>query len=151
MSNLWPADIAGNVQRSPVVILREQASFLGNLTGNQVIGDVVKAENVDNTFRYNFYLRAPALGDYRYLLFVIQHDVGLYPLTLIADEEIFREITHSAPLDPNLPTPPQINRLRVASEQDFIDYLIQIFASQKVRRIVGGILSQVEQPASIPG
>lgn len=72
--NLWgelpdAADI-----RSPVTILREQASLLTQMTNGTLQGEVY-LENSGGRFSSTLYILAPALDDYRYSVLSVQYPV----------------------------------------------------------------------------
>jgi len=148
MENLWPDDINITEKKAPVTILREQASMLGEKTQNIVIGEVHKLEaflnkalkertglilNEELRFYYGFYIVAPALGNYRYKLFTILHDVYLYPVIIYVDEDVKNEISPSVDVNSNI---------IANSEEEFLDLLKRIFHSQKTKKIISAILSQ---------
>lgn len=81
-------------------------------------------------FRYGFYIVAPALGNYRYKLFTIQHDVNLYPVKFTTDEDIKNEIY------------PDKNTISAGSEKEFLEILKKIFQSKRTKQIIGSLLSQ---------
>ena len=64
MLDLWPEDIGPIPDlKSPVTILREQASLLGKKTNNLVEAELVQLEAViseDREFSYAFLIVAPA-------------------------------------------------------------------------------------------
>lgn len=77
--NLWP-DFPENETQSPKELMQEQADFLAEKTGNKVIAEI----NIGSTFQtkisLSFQIIVPNLGNYRYLLFFVVHDINLYPL-----------------------------------------------------------------------
>jgi hypothetical protein len=121
--SLWPNDIAisNNNLRAPVTILRQQATFLGEQTQNLVVAEV-NSENRDGTFWYGFNLVAPALGNYRYRLFSIIHSINFYPIEI----DFFG-------VD---------GLIKVSSEQEFIESLKTIFASEKTKQVVQALMAQ---------
>jgi UDP-2,3-diacylglucosamine pyrophosphatase LpxH len=118
--DFWPDDIAVTTLVPPVAILREQASLLGEKTKGMVEGEVTTtkippsahlSKNASTVFlsegnRYDipksfalkeptlvhsFYVKVPALDNYRYLLLTVLHGPELYPLALsylITDEAV---------------------------------------------------------------
>ena len=129
--NLWPEDIAVTDVVAPVSIMKEQASLLGERTKNLVEGRVTpgadSAAKVDllleNRFRYDFDLVAPALNNYRYRLFSILHGLNFYPLTL-----------ESAPLDSG--------PIQVTNEEQFLTWLEAIFSAEKTKTIISLLIAQ---------
>lgn len=117
-TDFW-GDIAPTVVRTPSAILKEQAALLGTKTRNLIEARV----NTDAAFgeiRHRFFLVVPALGDYTYQLFRIEHDVNLYPVTVESE-------------------PP----VRLDSERDFIKWLQATLSSDHTKKIVGNLLAQV--------
>ena len=145
--DLWPEDIGYSDMKSPLTILKEQASILGSKTKNLVNAEVriadimdIKLQNLnvkhsveDNTkydFSYNFYITAPALNNYRYRLFTIFFDIGLYPVNFMLDGEIQKQICP-------LKKPTKAN-----SESEFMQILGHIFNSDRTRTIISSLISQ---------
>ena len=125
--NLWPEDIDVSEVIAPVTILKEQASLLGERTKNLVEGRVTP--NNDNflyttDFVYDFDLVAPALNNYRYRLFTIEHNVDLYPL-FIRNFEAFA-----------------VPRLEVPNEEEFLTRLAEIFSSRKAKSVIKSLIAQ---------
>jgi hypothetical protein len=82
--DLWPTEITVSGPVPPVAILRGQAAHLAEKTKGLVTADVRSVPEGGDQFVYAFDLVAPALDDYRYMLFVIRHGVSLYPVELHA-------------------------------------------------------------------
>jgi hypothetical protein len=98
-NNLWPEDFGAIAVVPPVVILKEQAGFLSQMTKGIVEGEVRSGKNAAGRFSHTLSLVAPALGGYRYELIQISHDIQLYPtdvfylpgtisVTVISEEEL---------------------------------------------------------------
>lgn len=115
--DLWPANISSETTlRTPVTILREQASLLGSKTQNIVLADVNSSG-----MEHHFYLVAPALKNYKYLLFTVVHDIGLYPLRF-----------NQSPLG-------QVN---AKSEDEFLKKLTEIFAHPTTKQVIEALIAQ---------
>lgn len=133
MTNLWPDNIgSGSTKmKPPVAILREQASLLGERTQNMVTASVNSVQGPSaRPFRSGFMLLAPALGNYAYRLFSIEHGIELYPVVLDVDDDILMEL------------PSQSRPVQANSEAEFLDLLRRIFASRKTRQIIDVMLAQ---------
>ncbi len=157
LESLWPQELAVANVITPVVILREQAAALGKLTKNVLEGEVVSAtddeQNVnaatavlfrgrglssverqvrerqqEPVFYHSFYIKAPALGNYRYKLFYVHHHTVLYPATIVADEK--QDSAGSKGL------------FQCKNEEEFKAALTSIFASDETKRIVSALLTQ---------
>lgn len=131
MIDLWPDDIGYTKLKAPVTILMEQASLLGKKTQNLVEAKIGRDEAFEE-FCYNFYLVAPALGNYRYKLFTIFHDIQLYPVKINIDSDILEEVS-----------PGTEGQLSAESEDDFLDILRKIFGAEKTRSLIYALLAQV--------
>lgn len=119
----------------PLAILREQASLLEKKTGGLVKAVVQKSENAiaqatfsamfgkpTNSFiSYSFWLLAPAFGNYRYQLFTVEQPVEMYPLRIVG-----------SPLED----------MEITSEDDLLEKLKLIFASEKVQRVISAMIAQ---------
>jgi len=152
MHDLWPDNIETIDTKSPVAILQEQAALLGQKTKNLVKAQVIRGKqpSIDDiklatsfsklpslaepTFVYDFLITAPPLDFYTYRAFTIQHSIDLYPVRIWADQDIRVEIA-----------PESTKRIiEAASEAEFIYILGQILATEKIRRVIGALLAQIE-------
>ena len=137
MSDLWPSDIKLSGIKAPVAILKEQASLLGEKTKNVAVATVeVSMQNfLPEFFAYDFFIIAPTLHSYRYLLFNIRHTVSLYPVTFWLDFDIRQEMRKTLSLDENQPV--------IAEDQeDFISKLGLILQAEKTKDIIRAIIAQ---------
>jgi hypothetical protein len=116
-TDFW-GDIAPATVRTPVAILREQASLLGTKTAN-LIEAAVETETSKGDFRHLFNLVVPALNNYTYRLFAIQHGINFYPVRVFHEE------------------------LDLKTEDDFIDWLRSKLSSDDTKKIIGNLLAQV--------
>ncbi|MCI0486447.1 MAG: hypothetical protein L0229_07585 [Blastocatellia bacterium] len=131
--DLWPKDIASAAdQLTPVAILRQQASLLGQKTQNIVEAQVeTKTTDFQRLLQHQFYLVAPALGFYRYLLFRVEHHVAQwYPL------EIIVLVSNAQASDE------REKKIRVKSEKEFMGELQKIFMSEKTKKVIQSMIAQ---------
>ncbi len=143
MIDLWPEGIETNRVKSPVTILREQGSLLGQKTKNLVQAEVMEASGQHNEFVYSFFIVAPALSHYRYKLLTIRHDVGLYPVKIDVEERIVQEISPQFQYEQVNPDGELIKTyLEANSEEEFLELLREIFKSEKAIAVVTSLLSQ---------
>ena len=139
MIDLWPHDIAViEAIKSPVNILREQASLLGAKTQNLILAEVVQLEwrRGFKDFGYIFNIVAPALSSYRYQLLRIYHNVAFYPLEIAVEEEILESL--------DIEVSNGNTSFDVESEEQFLQALKAIFNSEKTKRVITALLSQIE-------
>ena len=119
----WPNDITNVTVVTPVSFLREQASFLGAKTNQQLTAEVRALPAIPGaSFVWSFQLWSPALKNYRYELFRVTHEITLYPATVTWE---------------NNPT-----RV-VRDETQLKDQLRTIIGSEQTRKIVQALLAQV--------
>jgi hypothetical protein len=78
--DFWPANLVEDLPVTPADILREQAALLGPKTKNIVLADVEARPMKTGGFELLFFLRVPALDDYRFDLFTLTHGIDLYPI-----------------------------------------------------------------------
>lgn len=119
--DFWPSDI--NVLpdlQTPVSILREQASLLGEKTNNLVEAEVRSQGDKSSQFVHTFFLVAPALDNYRYPLFTVTHKVDLYPATISFASQ----------------------GLQAENEVKFVEYLKKIFADEKTKKVIQALIAQ---------
>jgi hypothetical protein len=79
-TDFWPDDIGQSDLKTPVALLREQATALGEKTRNVVTAEV-ESDSEGRDFVHNLYLVAPALH-YRYQLLTIRHPIMFYPMNV---------------------------------------------------------------------
>jgi hypothetical protein len=137
MTDLWPDIKSVPKQKTPNIILQEQASLLKEKTNN-----IVEAETrrrsippfdkiAKLSFMYDFFIKAPSLK-YQYKLFTIMHDVFLYPTYFDIDSEIEQEILSG-----------KQGSIKADNESEYLDILRMIFNSSKTIKIIQSIISQV--------
>ena len=69
---------------SPAAILRAQAATWTERTNGEIVAEVEPAQVSSDKFVYWFSFVVPALDDYRYRLFRVEHGLELYPLRIAA-------------------------------------------------------------------
>ncbi len=139
--DLWPATFGNGAIRvvnTPVRLLKEQASLLATKTDNMVEAEVLTTPVKDlmtpspskflkrfpnNGFRHAFYLRAPTLGNFRYLLFEIGQPIEMYPL-----------IINDAPIEEG--------EIEVSNQEEFMEALRKIFANKKTQKVIQAMIAQ---------
>lgn len=138
MIDLWPNDISLHTDlKAPVTILREQGTLLGRKTNNIVEGMIVRDTDPSTAlghFKYGFYLTAPALSDYRYRLLTIMHSFELYPLDIIPNEGVRKQLSDKMMNKDEAST--------AKNEEEFTKILKEIFATKKARRVIEAIIAQ---------
>ncbi len=145
MIDLWPSEFSTVDQRSPLTILKEQASLLGEKTQNIVIAELEYTPPAGGwrqnnyPFKYGFLLTCPALGNYRFGLFSIAYDIEMYPVSFILDSDVAEEIIEQTHLEPGMN-----GELKASNEEEFIEILKRIFSSRKTARVIRALLSQAK-------
>lgn len=125
--DLWPDNLATPPQdKPPLLILREQASLLGQKTGNLVDAEVTTSPEPDGGLALRFTLVAPALSGYRYVLFTAVQSAMLYPVALRFDG-----LTYHA-----------------HDEAGLKQYLRNFFASEPARRVISGLVVQSQSESA---
>ncbi len=158
--DLWPQDLLAESQiPGPVAILREQAALLGRKTRNLIEADVTKValapysnpfDKCDEevaarfgraglgpryAFNYAFDLVAPALGDFRYRLFLVHHDVPQYPTMFDLDSEFIKELGFISGSS---------GFVEAANEGEFVSILREILRSRRTREVIRTLQAQIE-------
>ncbi|MFN0107786.1 MAG: hypothetical protein ACKVZH_02960 [Blastocatellia bacterium] len=132
--NLWPQDLftAVETQRTPLALMREQATLLGEQTRNLVEakvvtstqetigGDLFIVRSNTTQFVQTFNLVSPALSNYTYQLFRVIHPVEGFPLKVL-----FEDSEYAA-----------------NSEEELVATLKVIFAHEKTRRVIKAMIAQ---------
>lgn len=130
MIDLWPDDLEPSKVRAPASILKEQGTMLADKTGHQLVGEL--RARATGGFRYTFCIRAPSLS-YAYELFVITHEVTLYPVTIHLDGVLCQEVF-----------PESDGSVQADNEEAFIEVIRKIFGAARTRDIISSLLAQVK-------
>ncbi|AGP34358.1 hypothetical protein BE04_41660 [Sorangium cellulosum] len=148
LPNLWPEDLgAAPADELPVVILREQATMLGERTKNLVEAEVRTEPTTELARRsinirldrdippwerpgtnitfepemvHHFVLKAPAISDYRYGLFGVYQPASIYPVAILFEQQTYL----------------------AGSKEEFIEHLREIFSAEITRKIVSALIAQ---------
>jgi|ERR1700676_1324091 len=118
--SLWGELPASSETKSPIAILREQATALRDATNGMLTGDV-SATASDMRFTASLYVVAPALNNYRYEVLTVQHPVAFYPVA----------IRSRAVLRP----------LEAKNEEEFLGHLEKILTSRKIHSVIASLIS----------
>ena len=126
--SLWGELPDTPVDTGPITILKEQASFLGEMTRNVLVGEVrtesgfVAKTLSSRDFVHTLSIRAPAVQNYRYDLLKVGHNVApIYP-AMVADLV-------------------EGTKAEVNSEEEFIGELERILRSEALRNVIGSLLT----------
>ena len=126
--DLWP-DLEQSQVIPPVAILREQAAALGRKTNYLLEGQVRTANVGEGKFRHTFLIVAPALDNYTYDLFWIEHGADQYPVevpSLTLKEHMLSDTK------------------TIQSQDELVDYIRQVLNSGKTKKVVSSLLAQVK-------
>ncbi len=124
----WPTDFGVETEITPLTILKEQAVLLGERTKNVVKARVQTKLDEKMEVRHSLYLIVPTLGNYRYFLLSVHHKPEIYPIRIF-DGTTDRELT-------------------AFSLDQFKEKLREILSSDRVRRIIGNLLTYATAPSS---
>ena len=115
--SFWVISDVANV-KTPLSILREQASALTEQTKGTLVG-VVETKSDGGRMEDRLEISVPSLNDYRYRILTYEHTIELYPGTVLAN------LNHS-----------------VSNENEFIELVRQILSSDRTRNVLTSLLSQ---------
>jgi hypothetical protein len=122
--SLWGDLSQVELFRTPFTILKEQAAILSEQTKGLLVGEIQRAQDSSKVTHLSMHILAPSLGNYRYEVVDVQHEVAIYPL-IIFDKA---------------GQPPK----RCHSEQEFEQSLGEILASQKTKKVISALLSDIQ-------
>ncbi len=71
--------------RSPIDVLRAQTGYWSELTSGEVTATVEATVTTPGRVAYGFSFVVPAVDDYRYRLFLVEHGLDLYPAWIRED------------------------------------------------------------------
>ncbi len=120
-NNLWGDLPAAESLRTPLHMLKEQASILTKLT-NGVLEGHVSTTRSGRKLDHTLAIIAPALQGYVYLVVTVNHDIAIYPIRIHDDVEG--------------------RTFEVKDEAGFTQVIGDILSSQKVKSVIAGLLAQ---------
>jgi hypothetical protein len=123
MPDLWPSEFGTIGVTPPLVTLKEQADAISSKTQGRIVGQVQTSRHSEG-FAHGFFLVAPLLDNYTYRLFVVVHNLQLYPLDIQAD--VINRTSHCD------------------SPEDFLNQLREIFAAEQTKNVIKAILAQTD-------
>jgi len=133
MKNLWP-DIEIDDVINPVNFLKEQGKYLEEITKGVLTYYIAKKAYKHGDWPskeailYDFYIQAPFLDDYRFLLFRVGHDlIDNYPIKI--------DTMHMQ----------EQERYTAKSQEEFEEILGKILGSDQTRSIVSTLYSKGSQ------
>jgi hypothetical protein len=124
--SLWPSEFGDIAVLTPVAILRQQGTALGQQTQNIVVGRV-NTRPAAVGFRHAFLLYCAPLA-YEAELLCVYHGIDMYPAKI-------RELQdgEEGPV------------IEAADAEEFQDKLKQVFASPKTTKIIRSLIGQSKQ------
>lgn len=139
MIDLWAEDIGLIAVKTPVAILKEQASLLGRKTKNLLVGEITAWSPSPCQFGYRFNISAPAIN-YKYSLFAIYYDINMYPMGMILDESVADELRLNERYKDLVADQNKVTQ--IASEEMLIEILGIILKSHRTKQVVNSLLAQ---------
>ena len=129
VSSLWP-DFDFGAIKTPIAILQEQANELGKKAKHVILGEIITTEAYEEktgemALIYQFYVKAPVLSNYRFLLFRLVQRSSLYPV------DIYFE--------------PGKQKIENVQENEFTERLRDILNNEKTKEIVQNLYAQSVQ------
>lgn len=119
--SFWGAIPAAASIATPNSILTEQGRILKDATKGALVGETTK-KGFNGGFQIDFFLRAESLNNYKFYLFKVLHDVELYPLAIISNNQM---------------------RYECGTEESFKKNLREILSSDSTRKIIEALLAQI--------
>lgn len=148
--DLWPDQIDVTSIVPPIVILREQATVLGERTKGLVRAEVDSTEQPPKgieeyledaipaearvVYVQTLYLVAPALDNYRYSLLSVSHDFQPYPCRVSFHPNPDRGLIDHF-----------FGTMTIVSEGQFLQWLQVALNREETVRIIHGLISRVQQ------
>jgi hypothetical protein len=134
MKSLWPEEFTEKEVKPAKEILEEQALLLPKLTGDMVKAGVRQWRDVEKLltnhqrdFAFSFLIKGKFLKNYSFKVFDFSHEITLYPTTVEFDEQLSNELGMAVDIE-------------IETEDQFIELLSKIFASERIKDIIGSII-----------
>jgi hypothetical protein len=126
--NFWGALPLQEELRAPVVILKEQASKLGELTNMSLIGNVqITREYASISMILSIIV--PSLDNYEYEVLKATHEALIYPVKVYD-------------LNDTLGASPRWEPIKCEDEADFIKVVTDILSSETIHKVIASLLAQ---------
>ena len=125
--NLWGEIPTQSDVRAPVVILREQASKLSELTNMLLLGNVEVARQYDEIV-ITLSIIAPSLQTYTYEVLRVVHGALMYPVKVFDVNNVLGRNAYQG--------------IECDNEADFKVTVTEILRSDKVRQVIASLLAQ---------
>jgi len=122
VENLWGDLPLGEETRTPYTILLEQATLLTEMTKEALVGHVSRIRREEGLFTFNLEISSQAIRRYSYRLLQVDFPPSLYPLSM---SDFTNDVKYGS-----------------ENEEEFIKGLGEILSSEKVKKVVLGLLSQ---------
>jgi hypothetical protein len=122
MVSLWNIPDISNL-RTPITIIKEQATALSEATGGLLRGDVTTSRSAhDETLFLTLSVIVPALNNYKYNILTYWQPVRLFPgdLHYSAENKVYR----------------------ISNEKEFDERLKSILGSEEVGAVIGALIAQ---------
>ena len=121
--NLWPENFGELNVTTPVAILRENATGLGDRTKNIVVASVQPGSpSAPDKFRYLLYLRSGMLN-YQMPLLYIEHGIELYPVEIRVEG---------------------VPDVQATNPEELLTRLKEIFSSEKTKKTIASLIAQAK-------
>jgi hypothetical protein len=114
--------------RTPLSMLREQATALTEQTSGLLVGQVETNQNPDGNLLIQLEIVVPALNDFRVRILNYEQPIGLYPGRLTGM---------------GIPVYETVN-----SEEDFVKFVRRALSSQVIKNVLTSLMSQVGDKSS---
>jgi hypothetical protein len=119
VESFWMIPDVANL-RTPLGILREQASALTEQTNGTLVG-VVETDIRGGWMTQSLEISVPSLSDYRFRILTYEHSIHLYPGTMVSQSEA---------------------GIRIENEAGFVEALKVILTSDRIKSVLSSLLAQ---------
>lgn len=123
-NNLWGEIPEINVTESPILVLREQADILTDITKGKIHAKVRSGSSQEEGMYTSLYLTVPYLGDFRVNILYMTYGIGYFPL------QVYNEVGN--------PTSWSVHNM-----DEFKVTLMDILQSPKVKDLIRQILNHI--------
>lgn len=139
MKNLWPEKFDENKLPTAKSIFEEQAKLLHTITEGIVSAEVLSVDYIEalrksmnNDFIYRFDIVGKFLENYRFSVLWFSHDITLYPVKVLLDEGIAKELGIRESLGEH--------SVELRTTEDIDQFLGSVLNSSRLKNIIGSII-----------
>lgn len=139
MPGLWPDKFTSVTTINPKDLIERESKALEETTNGLVYASLTPSAlgMLDkHVFIYDMIIKSKYLENYSFEVFSIKYDIPFYPLTLILEENIYKELEAGDKVDEFF----HEREMTAETETALLDILKRIFCSERLGLVIGSLI-----------